>query len=272
MLGITIGDIVGSRFEFDNCRSTEFELFHPACDFTDDTVCATAVADWVLQGCTDNLVPIMQDWCRRYPNPVGAYGERFQSWVQAASPEPYNSWGNGSAMRVAAVGWAFDTLEQTLEAAAQSAAITHNHPGGINGAQAVAAAIFWARTGESKDFIREQTEQQFGYFMGRTCDEIRPTYLFNVSCEGTVPQALTAFLESNDFEHAIRLAVSLGGDSDTLTAITGAVAEAFYGIPNALREHTLAILPRDIAETLLAFEARFGNGQKQPAHCPPQNA
>ena len=181
MLGITIGDIVGSRFEFDNCRSTEFELFHPACDFTDDTVCATAVADWVLQGCTDNLVPIMQDWYKRYPNPVGAYGERFQSWVQAASPEPYNSWGNGSAMRVAAVGWAFDTLEQTLEAAAQSAAITHNHPGGINGAQAVAAAIFWARTGESKDFIREQTEQQFGYFMGRTCDEIRPGYLFNVS-------------------------------------------------------------------------------------------
>ena len=272
MLGITIGDIVGSRFEFDNHRSTEFELFHPACDFTDDTVCATAVADWVLQGCTDNLVPIMQDWYKRYPNPVSAYGERFQSWVQAASPEPYNSWGNGSAMRVAAVGWAFGTLEETLYFAEQSAAVTHNHPEGIKGAQAVAAAIFWARNGISKAQIHENITQQFGYFMGRTCNEIRPTYLFNVSCEGTVPQALTAFLESENFEHAVRLAVSLGGDSDTLAAITGAVAEAFYGIPNALREHALAILPRDIAETLLACEAQFGNGQKQPAPCSPQNA
>ena len=255
MLGITIGDIVGSRFEFDNCRSTEFELFHPACDFTDDTVCATAVADWVLQGCTDNLVPIMQDWYKRYPNPVGAYGERFQSWVQAASPEPYNSWGNGSAMRVSAVGWAFGTLEETLYFAEQSAAVTHNHPEGIKGAQAVAAAIFWARNGISKAQIQENITRQFGYRLNQSCDQIRPHYRFNESCQETVPQAITAFLESSGFEHAVRLAVSLGGDSDTLAAITGSIAEACYGIPAAIRERALAILPRRIAETLLAFES-----------------
>lgn len=160
-------------------------------------------------------------------------------------------------MRVSAVGWAFDTLEETLIYAKKSAEITHNHADGIKGAQAVAAAVFWARTGVSKADIRQNITQQFGYDLSETCDEIRPSYRFNESCQGTVPQAIIAFLESDDFEHTIRLAVSLGGDTDTLAAITGAIAEAFYGILAALLEQALAILPQDIAEIFLAAEQKF---------------
>ncbi len=160
-------------------------------------------------------------------------------------------------MRVSAVGCAFATLEETMHFAEQSAIVTHNHPKGIKGAQAVAAAIFWARTGISKAQIKENITRQFGYDFSRSCDQIRPHYHFNESCQETVPQAITAFLESDDFEHAIRLAVSLGGDSDTLAAITGSIAEAYYGIPTAMREHALAILPHRIAETLLTFESQY---------------
>ena len=160
-------------------------------------------------------------------------------------------------MRVSAVGWAFSTLEETLHFAEQSAAVTHNHPEGIKGAQTVAAAIFWARTGMGKPQLKENITRQFGYDLSQSCDQIRPHYHFNESCQDTVPQAVTAFLESDDFEHAIRLAVSLGGDSDTLAAITGSIAEAYYGIPASMREHALAILPRRIAETLLTFESQY---------------
>ena len=257
MLGAVIGDIAGSRFEFDNYRHTDFDIFSPDSDFTDDTICTVAIADWVLQGCNDNLASILQGWCRAYPYPKGAYGGRFSQWIEWKDPEPYNSWGNGSAMRVSAVGWAFATLEETLHFAEQSAIVTHNHPEGIKGAQAVAAAIFWARTGISKVQIRENITRQFGYDLSQSCDQIRPHYHFNESCQKTVPQAITAFLESDDFEHAIRLAVSLGGDSDTLAAITGSIAEAYYGIPTSIREHALAILPRRIAETLLTFESQY---------------
>ena len=255
MLGAAIGDIAGSRFEFDNHRDTDFELFHTDSDFTDDTVCTTAVADWVLQGCGDDLASILRDWYAAYPSPKGAYGGRFLQWLQSGDLQPYNSWGNGSAMRVSAVGWAFGTLEETLYFAEQSAAVTHNHPKGIKGAQAAAAAIFWARNGISKAQIQENITRQFGYRLNQSCDQIRPYYHFNESCQETVPQAITAFLESSGFEHAVRLAVSLGGDSDTLAAITGSIAEACYGIPAAMRERALAILPRRIAETLLAFES-----------------
>ena len=255
MLGAAIGDIAGSRFEFDNHRDTDFELFHPDSDFTDDTVCTTAVADWVQQGCGDDLASILRDWYAAYPSPKGAYGGRFLQWLQSDNPQPYNSWGNGSAMRVSAVGWAFGTLEETLYFAEQSAVVTHNHPEGIKGAQAVAAAIFWARNGINKAQIQENITRQFGYRLNQSCDQIRPHYRFNESCQETVPQAITAFLESSGFEHAVRLAVSLGGDSDTLAAITGSIAEACYGIPAAMRERVLAILPRRIAETLLAFES-----------------
>lgn len=247
MLGAVIGDIAGSRFEFDNYRHTDFDIFSPDSDFTDDTICTVAIADWVLQGCNNNLASILQGWCRAYPCPKGAYGGRFSHWIEWKDPEPYNSWGNGSAMRVSAVGWAFATLEETLHFAEQSAIVTHNHPEGIKGAQAVAAAIFWARTGIGKAQIKENITRQFGYDLSQSCDQIRPYYHFNESCQETVPQAITAFLESDDFEHAIRLAVSLGGDSDTLAAITGSIAEAYHGIPTAMREHALAILPRRIA-------------------------
>jgi ADP-ribosylglycohydrolase family protein len=257
MLGAVIGDIAGSRFEFDNYRHTDFDIFSPDSDFTDDTICTVAIADWVLQGCNDHLASILQGWCRAYPYPKGAYGGRFSQWIEWKDPEPYNSWGNGSAMRVSAVGWAFATLEETLHFAEQSAAVTHNHPEGIKGAQAVAAAIFWARTGMGKAQIKENITRQFGYNLSQSCDQIRPHYHFNESCQETVPQAVTAFLESDDFEHAIRLAVSLGGDSDTLAAITGSIAEAYYGIPASMREHALAILPRCIAETLLTFESKY---------------
>lgn len=257
MLGAVIGDIAGSRFEFDNYRHTDFDIFSPNSDFTDDTICTVAIADWVLQGFNDHLASILQGWCRAYPCPKGAYGGRFSQWIEWKDPEPYNSWGNGSAMRVSAVGWAFATLEETLHFAEQSAAVTHNHPEGIKGAQAVAAAVFWARTGMGKAQIKENITRQFGYDLSQSCDQIRPHYHFNESCQETVPQAVTAFLESDDFEHAIRLAVSLGGDSDTLAAITGSIAEAYYGIPASMREHALAILPRRIAETLLTFESKY---------------
>ena len=179
MLGAAIGDIAGSRFEFDNHRDTDFELFHPDSDFTDDTVCTTAVADWVLQGCGDDLASILRDWYAAYPSPKGAYGGRFLQWLQSDNPQPYDSWGNGSAMRVSAVGWAFGTLEETLYFAEQSAAVTHNHPEGIKGAQAVAAAIFWARNGISKAQIQENITRQFGYRLNQSCDQIRPHYRFN---------------------------------------------------------------------------------------------
>ena len=257
MLGAVIGDIAGSRFEFDNYRHTDFDIFSPDSDFTDDTICTVAIADWVLQGCNDHLASILQGWCRAYPCPKGAYGGRFSQWIEWKDPAPYNSWGNGSAMRVSAVGWAFATLEETLHFAEQSAIVTHNHPEGIKGAQAVAAAIFWARTGMGKAQIKENITRQFGYDLSQSCGQIRPHYHFNESCQETVPQAITAFLESDDFEHAIRLAVSLGGDSDTLAAITGSIAEAYYGIPASMREHALAILPRRIAETLLTFESKY---------------
>ena len=258
MLGVVIGDIAGSRFEFNNYRYTDFEIFAPDSDFTDDTVCATAVVDWLLQGAQDNLIDIIRGWCANYPCPKGAYGGGFLRWLHSSNPQPYNSWGNGSAMRVSAVGWAFDDLNTTLEYACRSASMTHNHPEGIKGAQAVAAAVFWARNGHNKEQIREQTQQLFGYSLQQSCDDIRPYYQFSESCQETVPQAITAFLESNDFEHAVRLAVSLGGDSDTLAAITGSIAEAFYGIPSTMREQALAVLPRHIAEVILAFEARYG--------------
>lgn len=252
MLGAVIGDMIGSRFEFQNYKSKDFELWTPDSNYTDDTICTVAVAEWVLSGCRYDLNAIMQKWCRRYPYPMGAYGARFNQWIWSENPEPYHSFGNGSAMRVSAIGWAFDKLTDTLNFAHDSAAITHNHPEGIKGAQATAAAIFWARTGESKQFIRQNITEWFGYDLSWTCNDIRPDYDFNETCQGTVPQAITAFLESDCFEDAIRLAISLGGDSDTLAAITGSIAEAFYrGIPERILKPVQERLPEEMMETLL---------------------
>jgi len=242
MLGAIFGDIVGSIYEFNNIKSTRFELFDKRSTFTDDSILTIAVADWLLMDVLnkERLIFTIKQYVKNYPKPMGGYGSRFQKWASSDDNDPYNSWGNGSAMRVAAVGWAFDTLEETEKIAKLTAEITHNHPEGIKGAQATAAAIFMARTCSTKQEIKDYIESKYRYNLSLTCDEIRPEYRFNESCAGTVPEALVAFLDSSDFETAIRLAVSLGGDSDTLTCITGGIAEAFYGMTNSIPETTIS--------------------------------
>ena len=252
MLGAILGDMVGSPFEFDrnNHKSKDFPLLSEKSHFTDDTVMTVAVARGLMAGQGNaqktfaEVQHEMQYWGRKYPN--AGYGGMFGRWLRAEHPQPYGSFGNGSAMRVAAAGWLFDTLDKTLEMAKVTAEVTHNHPEGVKGAQATAAAIFLARTGHSKPEIRQYVEQTFGYDLSRTCDEIRPYYCHVETCQQTVPEAITAFLESNSFEDALRNAVSLGGDSDTLACITGGIAEAFYGMPQELRAGTLKRLPEDL--------------------------
>lgn len=254
LCGAIAGDIVGSVYEFNPFKSTEFSLFCYSSEFTDDTVMTVANADWLLS--RDSLFGIMQDWGNRYP--TAGYGGMFLNWLQNYDPQPYNSFGNGSAMRVSPVGWAFDTLEKTLEAAKQSAEVTHNHPEGIKGAQATAACIFLARTGKSKQEIKEYIENTFSYNLSRTCDEIRPSYYFDVTCQGSVPESIIAFLDSTDFESAIRLAVSLGGDADTMGAITGGIAEAFYGgVPEHIRKEVQKRLPKEFINVMQEFYAKF---------------
>ena len=261
MLGAILGDIVGSPYEFDhnNYKHKDFPLLSEKSHFTDDTVMTVAVAVGLIDGkglpertfCA--VQHEMRFWGREYPH--AGYGGMFRRWLHAENPKPYGSFGNGSAMRVAAAGWLFDTLDKTLEMAKVTAEVTHNHPEGIKGAQATAAAIFLARTGHSKPEIKQYVEQTFGYDLNRTCDEIRPTYHHVETCQETVPEAIIAFLESVSFEDALRNAVSLGGDSDTLACITGGIAEAFYGMPQELRDETLKRLPEDIREAyeLLCF-------------------
>lgn len=258
MLGALIGDTIGSVYEFHNIKTTEFPLFSSKSTFTDDSVMTMAVAEWLLKGkerTMDDLEDAMVSLARRFPN--RGYGGGFYRWLFFPNElrsydgqrsdglrHPYGSFGNGSAMRVSAVGWFFDTLEETEFWAKKSAEITHNHPEGIKGALATAAAIYMARTGSTKEDIREYIVSRYGYDLSRTCDEIRPTYRFNATCQETVPQAIVAFLESTDFESCIRLGVSLGGDTDTLCAIAGAIAEAFYGsIPEQIVKHEWELLP-----------------------------
>ena len=254
LCGAIAGDIIGSVYEWNRTKKTDFYLFTPFSKFTDDTVMTVANADWLLTD--DHLWVIMQDYGNRYPH--AGYGGMFRNWLREDEPKPYNSFGNGAAMRVSPVGWAFDTLEKTLEVAKQSAEITHNHPEGIKGAQATAACIFLARTGKSKQEIEEYIEKTFGYNLSRTCDEIRPDYHFDVTCQGSVPESIIAFLESTDFESAIRLAVSLGGDADTMGAITGGIAEAFYGgVPEHIRKEVLKRLPKEFIEVMQKFYQKF---------------
>ena len=254
LLGEIAGDIIGSIYEFNPVRFKDFELFKSNSTYTDDTVMTIANAEWLLS--KGVLMDIMRKYGHKYPG--AGYGGMFYDWLKSRCPKPYNSFGNGSAMRVSPVGWAFDTLEETLEAAKQSAEITHNHPEGIKGAQATAACIFMARTGKSKQEIKEYVETKFGYDLSRTCNEIRPTYQFNESCQGTVPESIIAFLESTDFESAIRLTVSLGGDADTMGAITGAIAEAYYNvIPEHIKNEVLKRLPEEFINVLGEFYNRF---------------
>ncbi|MCL1849388.1 MAG: ADP-ribosylglycohydrolase family protein [Clostridiales bacterium] len=232
MLGAIIGDIVGSVYEWNNIKTKDFPLFSEKCFFTDDTVMTIAVADALLNGgSADDFIDSMKKYGKLFPK--AGYGGGFRKWLSTGSREPYNSWGNGSAMRVSPCAWFAESLEEAETLAERSAAVTHNHPEGIKGARATAAAIYLARIDTAKDMIKAYVETNYGYDLSRTLDEIRPNYSFNETCQETVPEAIIAFLESNSFEDAIRNAISLGGDSDTLAAITGSIAEAAYGIPTA---------------------------------------
>lgn len=249
MMGAIIGDIVGSVYEWNNIKTKEFPLFQDKCFFTDDTVMTIAVAEGLMNGGTKaDFIDAMKKYGRMYPD--AGYGGRFGSWLFSDSREPYHSWGNGSAMRTAAVGWWFDSIEETRAMAARAAGVTHDHPEGIKGAESTAAAIFLARTGHSKAEIKEYVEREFGYDLSPTLDEIRPGYRFSESCQGTVPQAIIAFLESTDFEDAIRNAISLGGDSDTLAAITGSIAEAAYGVPQWIQNQAWEHLDEPLRDVL----------------------
>jgi len=279
MLGAIFGDMAGSVYEFNNIKTTQFDLLGKGTTFTDDSVLTIAVAYWLLDGSLskERLAFTLKFFVDKYPHPMGSYGGRFLQWAHCDLSKPYNSWGNGSAMRVSPVGWAFDTLEETEKIAALTAEVTHNHPEGIKGAQATAAAIFMARNLATKAEIKSYIEQTYGYNLSRTCDEIRPGYQFNESCQETVPQAIIAFLDSRDFESAIRLAVSLGGDSDTLACITGGIAEAFYGmtfsIPDTIdscnyinmyfEDKVMEKLPDDLSGTVKEFYEKIISKNKR---------
>jgi len=254
MLGALVGDIVGSVYEWDNHRSKDFPLFSSKSFFTDDSVLTVALADVVLNG--GDFAAVMRRYGRVYP--AAGYGGMFRRWLGDPGMGPYNSFGNGAAMRISPAGWAYPTLEETLKQAREFTAVTHDHPEGIKGAEATAGAIWMGRHGATKADIKAWVLKHAGYDLSRTCDEIRPLYEFNETCQRTVPEALTAFFESTDFEDAIRLAISLGGDSDTLACITGGVAEAFYrGVPAAIEREALSRLDVPLRDVVTRFRARF---------------
>ena len=254
MLGAIVGDIVGSIYEWKNHRSKSFPLFKPESFFTDDSVMTVALADAILHDY--NYAAAMRGYGIRYPD--AGYGGMFRRWLADEGMGPYGSFGNGAAMRISPAGWAFATLEETLKRARAYTEVTHNHSEGIKGGETVAGAIWLARHGTSKADLRAWIAKHSGYDLSRSCDEIRPGYEFNETCQRTVPEALTAFLESTDFEDAIRLAVSLGGDSDTLACITGSVAEAFYGgVPKEIEREALSRLDAPLRDVTALFRSRF---------------
>lgn len=262
MFGAILGDMIGSPYEFDmGNKSKEFPLFSKRSTYTDDTVMTIAVAEAFLDdnltmdenAIRQRLIESMHKYGKLFPN--AGYGGRFGMWLFLDGTEPYNSWGNGSAMRVSSVAWLFDDLGMVRLMARLSAEVTHNHPEGIKGAEATASAIFLARTGRSKAEIKTYIENEFGYDLSRTCDEIRPGYHHVESCQETVPEAITAFLEGESFEDVIRTAVSLGGDCDTLTCIAGSIAEGFYGVPEELKLECINRLPDNLRCVLDLFSA-----------------
>ncbi len=268
MLGAVIGDTVGSVYEFSNTKDYHFTMFTSRSSFTDDSIMSMAVASWLIKDPNhkyETLEATMLEFAQKFKSPVGGYGGAFSSWLfcpqrlqHRKSPyesptgrTPYGSWGNGSAMRVSAIGWFFDTLEETEKVAGISAAITHDHPEGIKGAQAVAAAIWMARNGKTKNEIKDYIESKYLYDLSRTWEEYHRTYRWDPSCQGTVPPAIVCFLESADFEDAIRKAVSIGGDSDTLACITGGISESFYGkLPEEMVNNVMNILPEMFKDIL----------------------
>ena len=260
MYGSILGDMIGSPYEFDQENKTkDFPLFIPASRFTDDSVMTVAITDALMYNWQEDdqtiiraVTAAMVKWGREYPH--AGYGGRFAKWLFSPYRKPYNSYGNGSAMRVSSVSWFFDDLGEVMRAARLTAIVTHSHPEGIRGAQAAACAGFLARTGAANDEIREYITKTFGYRLDFTCDEIRPGYTFDVSCQGTVPQAITAFLEGKDFEDVVRTAASLGGDCDTLTCIAGGIAECCYPVPEWMKEECRKRLYPDMLRVLDAFE------------------
>jgi ADP-ribosylglycohydrolase len=254
MIGVIAGDVIGSVHEQARRKSTDFALFDPLCRFTDDTVLTIATAHAIL---TDTPYEVAyREFGRQHPD--AGYGGLFLGWLFADEPRPYNSWGNGSAMRVAPVGFAFSTVADVLREAERSAAVTHNHVEGVKGAQATALAVFMARSGASKKEIRDELTKRFGYDLTRTVEQIRPDYRWAVSCQRSVPEAIIAFLDSRDVEDAIRLAISLGGDADTQAAIAGGIAEAFYRhVPETIVLSVRQRLPSRFIEELEAFQQAF---------------
>lgn len=251
MLGAIIGDIVGSRFEFNNTKDFNFELFTEECDFTDDTICTVAVADAILNG--KDYKDAMLEWCKKYPNPMGCYGGSFAKWINSQNPQPYNSFGNGSAMRVSAIGWLFDTKEEVLEQAKKSAEVTHNHPEGIKGAQAVALAVYLARIGASKNYILREMSEFYPIF----ATPLLGGNKFDETCQGTLPICLGIIKHSSDFEEALRYAIAVGGDSDTIGAIVGTIAEAIWGIPVYMQRASFQFLPTSMMKIYTQFYNRI---------------
>ncbi len=255
MLGAIAGDMIGSLYEIQGLKGMDFPLFVAESRFTDDTVLTVAVADCLLHP-EKTYTDAYYEYGNRYP--LAGYGKAFRNWLQSTDKQPYNSWGNGSAMRVSPIAYGFETLEDVLAEAEKSAVATHNHPEGIKGAKAVAAAVFLARKGKSKAEIKAYIQQTFGYDLERTIAQIRPDYKFDVSCQGSVPESIIAFLEGNDFETIVRLAVSLGGDTDTMACIAGSIAEAFYGgIPDFIEQEARQRLSPSLLQIVDEFYRKF---------------
>ncbi|MDW3646597.1 MAG: ADP-ribosylglycohydrolase family protein [Bacteroidia bacterium] len=254
MFGAIAGDVIGSRFEKNNIKTKDFQLFHKDCSFTDDTVLTVAIADAILG--EKDYAENIRTYALKYP--FAGYGGTFKKWMAGIIKGPYNSWGNGSAMRVSPIAWAWDNWKKALEEAKKSAAVTHNHPEGIKGAQAITMAIAMARQGRTKAQIKKIVNQYFPYELERSIESIRPTYSFDVSCQGSVPEAIIAFSESENFEDAIRTAISIGGDSDTIACMAAAIAEAHYGLPSEeFREKVYAYLPQSFIDTIRAFHKAY---------------
>ncbi len=262
MIGAIIGDIVGSIYEFDNIKTKDFEFFADSMGYTDDSILTVATADWLLNG--GDVGSYYLRYANNYPHPIGGYGTGFVAWVHRANrgiTEPYDSCGNGSAMRVSPVGWAFDDEQITLDTAKRSAECTHNHPEGIKGAQATALSIFMARHGASPDDIKRRIEKDFGYDLSMTVDEIRPRYSwqgidgngYGGTCQGSVPQAIACALQATDFEDAVRNAISIGGDSDTIGCIAGGIAQALFGVPQWMQDKAMSLLSQQLRDVVTQF-------------------
>lgn len=255
IIGAVIGDTLGSVFEWNNIKTTDFYLFDPKCDFTDDSVLTIAVADSIINN--KDFAKTIRKYGRKYFD--RGYGGNFRHWLMSDNLKPYGSYGNGSAMRASAIGFAFDDMEKVLDVAKKSAVVTHDHPEGIKGAQATAGAVFLAKKAKTKEEIKNYITSTFDYDLNFTLDEIRPTYEFDVSCQGSVPQAIVAFLESTNYESAIRLAISIGGDSDTIACITGGIASAYYkDIPQKILNFVLKRLPDEFIEIINNFDDLYG--------------